>query len=309
MSYSARMQGSHLYSVLFAPRGMARMVDLGAQCAQQYLSPFDKLIGLIGDSGSGKSMFLKGMFPGLELTNDDGGVNIRPLPILNLDDTGFYAPHTYHLDARFELAFTQPHVLADAIMEAMHMGRRVIVEHFDLLYPFLPQNAHLLIGIGEEIIITRPTLFGPEPAEIANIVFSSIKYRRQAHSAEDLCEYCLEKQGIKEDSFIHSDVRHGFVLGFRNDPKIDLALLQKQMDELIAKDIPLCFHDDEHILIGDKVHYCTGPRMHISTAGEIKNFHVVQELLREPVTNNYLLVGLLGENVDERLDKLNKITP
>ncbi|MBQ9832795.1 MAG: alanine-tRNA synthetase second additional domain-containing protein, partial [Clostridia bacterium] len=255
------------------------------------------------------SMFLKGMFPGLELTNDDGGVNIRPLPILNLDDTGFYAPHTYHLDARFEMAFTQPHVLADAIMQAMSMGRRVVVEHFDLIYPFLPQNAHLLIGIGEEIIITRPNLFGPEPAEITKIVFSSITYRRQAHSAEDLCEYCLEQQGLTEPSFTHSDVRHGFVLGFREHPNIDLKRLQEQMDELIAKDTPISFYDDEHILIGDHLHYCTGPRMHVKTAGEIKNFHVMQELLCEPITNNYLLVGLIGENIEERLDKLNKITP
>ena len=80
MSYSARMQRSHLYSVYFAPRGLARMADLGMQIAQQYLSPFDKLIGIIGEAGSGKSMLVKGMFPGLELTNDDEGVNVRPLP-------------------------------------------------------------------------------------------------------------------------------------------------------------------------------------------------------------------------------------
>lgn len=71
------------------------MVDQGMQIAQQYLSPFDRLIGLIGDSGSGKSILLKGMFPGLELTNDDEGVNVRPLPIMHQDDTGFFTPHTY----------------------------------------------------------------------------------------------------------------------------------------------------------------------------------------------------------------------
>ena len=75
MPYSARMQQSHLYSVYFAPRGLTRMADLGMQIAQQYLSPFDKLIGIIGEAGSGKSMLVKGMFPGLELTNDDEGVN------------------------------------------------------------------------------------------------------------------------------------------------------------------------------------------------------------------------------------------
>ena len=75
MPYSAKMLNNHLYSVFFAPRGRDRIYDLGIQIAQMYLSPFDKLIGIIGESGSGKSMLIKGMFPGLELTNDDGGVN------------------------------------------------------------------------------------------------------------------------------------------------------------------------------------------------------------------------------------------
>ena len=77
---------SHLYSIYFAPRGNERMAELGMQIAQQYLRPMDKLIGIIGDAGSGKSMLVKGMFPGLELTNDDEGVNVRPLPILEMLD-------------------------------------------------------------------------------------------------------------------------------------------------------------------------------------------------------------------------------
>ena len=98
MPYSDRMQKNHLYSVFFAPRGNVRMADLGMQIAQQYLSPFDLLIGIVGEGGSGKSMLVKGMFPGLELTNDDEGVNVRPLPSLDVDedDSGFYSPHTYH---------------------------------------------------------------------------------------------------------------------------------------------------------------------------------------------------------------------
>lgn len=94
MSYSARMLNNHLYSVFFAPRGRDRIYDLGIQIAQMYLSPFDKLIGIIGESGSGKSMLIKGMFPGLELTNDDGGVNMRPLPILDQDSDGGFLPRT-----------------------------------------------------------------------------------------------------------------------------------------------------------------------------------------------------------------------
>ena len=77
---------SHLYSIYFVPRGNIRMAELGMQIAQQYLRPTDKLIGVIGDAGSGKSMLVKGMFPGLELTNDDEGVNVRPLPLLEMLD-------------------------------------------------------------------------------------------------------------------------------------------------------------------------------------------------------------------------------
>ena len=61
----------------------------------------------------GKSVLIRGMFPGLELTNDDGGVNVRPLPLMDQDsETGFFTPHTYHVDIRFEMGFTQPHELA-----------------------------------------------------------------------------------------------------------------------------------------------------------------------------------------------------
>ena len=166
MAYSKQMQDGNLYSYYFAPRGNSRMADLGMQLSQMYLSPFDHIIGIIGDAGAGKSLLIKGMFPGVDLTNDDEGVNIRPLPLLheNLEDP--FAPHTYHLDIRFESAFTQMHVLADAILEAAKNGKMVIVEHFELIFPFLKRNADLLVGIGEEIIITRPNMFGPLPENI-----------------------------------------------------------------------------------------------------------------------------------------------
>ena len=114
---------SHLYSTYFAPRGRRRIYSLGMQLAQLYLTPFDKLIGVIGEPGSGKSALIKGMFPSLELTNDDDGVNIRPLPLLEQDsEMGFFNPHTYHLDIRFETGFTQMTVLADAILQAGGAG-------------------------------------------------------------------------------------------------------------------------------------------------------------------------------------------
>jgi hypothetical protein len=304
------MQQSHLYSVFFAPRGFERMADLGMQIAQQYLSPFDKLVGLVGLAGSGKSMMIKGMFPGLELTNDDDGVNIRPLPLLDLgeDDRGFYSAHTYHLDIHFEAAFTQMHILAEAILEAVNRGKRVIVEHFDMVYPFLNRNAHLLMGIGEEVIITRPTIFGPEPQDVADIVFKSQPFRRMTHSAEDLCEYVMRQHGMIEP-FIHSDVRHGFVFSFQDDPKLDAGLdeIELEVNRLIAADIPISFQDDLHIRIGDVSWLCHGPRMHVRSTSEIKKFTLNKEYLVEPITGRHLLVGVVGEQGPQRISELNKI--
>ena len=260
------LNSPHLYSVFFAPRGNSRMLQLGMQIAQQYLNPEDKLIGIIGEAGAGKSMLIKGMFPGLDLCNDDSGVNIRPLPILDVDeDVGFYAPHTYHMDVRFESAFTQMHVLAECTEKAIKKGRRVIIEHFELLYPFLKTNAQLLIGVGEEVIITRPNLFGPLPVDIAETVHKSVHYRKMAHTAEDLVEHCMPKELFEK--CYHGDIRRGFSLGFKEKPDIDIERLKRDVKEYIAQDLPVSFFDEDHVKIGGLVHPCTGPRIHVRTTG------------------------------------------
>ena len=301
----ATLNQSHLFSVYFAPRGYVRMAQMGMQMAHRHMTPFDRLIGIIGEAGSGKSLFIKGMFPGLELTNDDDGVNVRPLPILSLEEEGFYSPHTYHLDIRFEAAFTQMHVLADAIRRAVEMGRRVVVEHFDLIYPFLDMNAELLIGIGEEIIVTRPSFFGPEPKDIADIVFPSVRYRRMAHTAEDLAERFMWKNG--QDEYLHSDVHHGFILEFAEKPDIDLNELEQYVRRKIERDLPVSYVDDHHIRLGDKLHQCTGPRMHVTSTGQIENFRVIKEIKQDPISGRYLVVGLVGMEGYVNLKDLNSI--
>ena len=62
----------------------------------------------------------------------------------------------------------------------------MIVEHFDQIYDALGFNAQILFGIGEEIIVARPNVFGPFPAAIKAVVEKTIKYRLMAHSAEDI---------------------------------------------------------------------------------------------------------------------------
>ena len=302
-----RMQQSLILASFFAPRGQKRIYDIGMQIAQLYLTPFDKLIGFIGDAGSGKSALVKGMFPGLELTNDDDGVNVRPLPLLDVGEQSrgfnFYTPHTYHLDIRFETGFTQPHVLADAIMEAVHLGKRVVVEHFDLIYPLLPRNADLLVGVGEQIIINRPTLFGPEPEEFVKNVHSSLPYRLMAHTAEDLCEIHMDPDLV--ESCKHDDIRHGFVLAFQDKPPaIDLLKLEQMVNEDIARDLPVQYHDENHIMVGDYLHECSGPRTHVSSTGKIKGFRLDHEIVYDYQMHRYLLIGFVGEDSEENLEKL-----
>lgn len=300
------LQRSHIISTYFAPRGHGRMYALGMQLVQLYLSPFDKLIGIIGEAGSGKSALIRGMFPGLELTNDDNGVYVRPLPLLE-QDRGFslFAPHTYHVDIRFETGFTQMSVLADAITQALHSGKRVIVEHFDLIYPMLEIKADLLIGVGEEVVITRPTIFGPEPQDIYDIVYKSLPYRLMAHTAEDLCEFCLPKEALERCG--HDDVRHGFVISFPDyAPDIDLRELEEKVYDLIRQDLPITYLDENHVSIGGAVHPCTGPRIHVASTGQVKDFHLLYHFMHDVFNKRYLLVGCVGKDTLEKLRKLEE---
>ena len=306
MSYSHRMQRNLIQTSYFAPRGKARMYDLGMQMGQMYLSPYDRLIGFIGDAGSGKSALIHGMFPGLELTNDDDGVNVRPLPILDVTEQhGFYTPHTYHLDIRFEMGFTQPHILAEAIMDAVKMEKRVIVEHFDLIRPLLPRNADLLIGVGEQVIVTRPNMFGPEPSELSEIVHSSLRYRLMAHTAEDLCEMCLPTELLNVCH--HDDIHHGFIMSFYEyPPQIDLADMERRVKEDISRDLPVAYADESHIRVGTRLHSCNGPRTHVTTTGKIEGFRLYPEIIFDDQRNRYLVVGFVGEHSQDRIDKLRK---
>lgn len=298
-------KATHILSSYYAPRGHIRMYALGMQLAQMYLSPTDKLIGIIGEAGSGKSALIRGMFPGLELTNDDNGVYIRPLPLLEQDDDfAFFSPHTYHVDIRFENGFTQMTDLAAAIVEALRKGKRVVVEHFDLVYPILGANANILIGVGEQVLVARPNLFGPAPEEIRQIVYPSLRYRLMAHTAEDLCEMCMNQFDM--DRCGHDDVKHGFAIYFPDTPpSFDIAQLEEKVKNIIAQDLPVTYVDENHISVGGQVHKCNGPRIHVSHTGQVENLRLLPHLLYDKFKRRYLLVGCVGERSDDLLKSLD----
>ena len=301
----AERRPTHILSSYFAPRGHNRMYALGMQIAQLYLNPHDRLIGIIGEAGSGKSALIRGMFPGLELTNDDNGVYVRPLPLLEQDrGFAFFAPHTYHVDIRFENGFTQMATLAEAITEALEKGRRVVVEHFDLVYPFMGANANIIIGVGEQVLVARPNIFGPEPEEIRDAVYKSLPYRLMAHTAEDLCEMCMTEHDRERCG--HDDVRHGFAIYFPDTPpQIDIPALEAQVNAIIAENLPVGYVDDNHISVGDRVHKCNGPRIHVHRTGQIQNFRLMHHLVYDKFKRRYVLVGCVGEGAEEILRKLD----
>ncbi len=290
-----------MYASYFAPRGRNRMFVLGQQISERYLSPLDRLIGIVGGPGAGKSSLIKGMFPGLELTNDDDGVNVRPLPLLKNIDKDFFSSHTYHIDIRFELAFTQLHVLAEAIKKALSHDKRVIVEHFDLLYPALGTNADVLLGVGGEVIVVRPNVFGPFPQEIVDVVIKTLKYRKMAHTAEDLTESILLKDYGAILSFGHRDVHHGFVLEYPVEIDADLKVVEKKVKAIIDEGVKVCYSDEGHIEIGNVSWACTGPRTHVHNTEDIEGFRLLHEYKYDPKTKTYLIIGLVGP-LEENLD-------
>ncbi len=294
-------------AIYYAPRGEARLIFLGNIISHNFLSPFDKLIGIIGDSGSGKSLLIRGIFPGLNLTNDDEGVYRRPLPLLEDYERDTFYEFIYHVDIRFEMAFTPIYLLAEAILKALEKEKKVVVEHFEVIYPYLKRNADILIGIGEEVIIVRPNIFGPEPQELVEIVFNSLPYRLQAHTAEDLTGLVLEEYGYSRLIEAHSDIKHGFVISLKEKPILDISLIEGEVRKYLKKNLFVSYYDHQHIKIGEKIIRCTGPRLHVRNTEEIKEFYLFPEYIFSPHENCYLLVGFVSrEEYNKILKKLSK---
>ena len=296
-----------LYATYYAPRGSYRLYMVAAELAQKYLTPTDLLIGIMGSEGSGKSTLIKGLFPGLELTNDDEGINVQPTPLYEFDPADPFSGHTFHVDARYELAFHQKYELAEAILKAISHNRRVVVEHFDLVYEALGHNAQVLIGIGEEIIVARPTVFGPFPQVIKTIVDKTIKYRLMAHSAEDITSFVLEREYNYRIPVHHSDVKHGFVISFQEKPEIDLDRLEAGVKEIIAKNVPIAPAGENRIAIGEHQIPCTGTRTHVKYSGEIEGFRLLKEFRYHPIFREYMLVAIVGTNEPAGYEEISRV--
>jgi hypothetical protein len=280
----------------YAPRGRPRLAQLGGILGQRYLTPDDRLIGIIGDPGIGKSSVIRGMFPGLELTNDDSQINVRPVPIIQMYRDGAFRAYTYHIDVHFESAFVSMYEISEAVRAALKQEKRVVIEHFDLLYPVLGINAQCLVGIGDQIIVCRPNFFGPFPGDVREQIKGTAIYRKMAHSAEDITSFVLERELGYEHPQVHSDVPDGFVMELHQKwTNLDLERIEKKVREIIDADLPISYVDENHIRIGDTLYACTGPRIHVARSSEIKNFRLLKKLAYDEILGMYCLVGIVGD--------------
>ncbi len=295
-----------VYAAYYAPRGSPRLYMLAGELSQRYLLPTDLLVGVIGPEGSGKSTLIKGLFPGLELTNDDDGVNVKTAPLYGFSPDDYFSGHTFHIDARYELAFRQKYEIVDCIKNAVAHGRRVVIEHFDIIFPALGYNAQIIFGVGEEIIVARPSVFGPRPDNIKSVVDRTIKFRRMAHSAEDIAWMILAQDYHFTPPIFHSDVKHGFVIRFAEKPTIDIEELEAKVKAVIAADIPIGQKGEQKIDVGGNVIACTGPRTHVKRSGQIENFRLIKEYKHDLITNEYMLVGVVGQKETAGYEDINE---
>jgi len=298
------IQEYSIYALYFAPRGKERLLFLGDQIGRRHLQYTDKLIGILGDAGSGKSSLIKGMFPGLELTNDDDRLDAKKIMQVRDPEENFNNATTFHLDMRFQTAFTQMHEIVDFVSRALERDRRVIVEHFNLLFPALQRPADLMVGIGEEILVVRPTVFGPLPQDVYEHVHTSLKYRKMAHTVEDVAIQILrEEYHVDRDLFFSSDIKNGFLLRFTKHIDLDFDDLSERIHRRLSENLPVHYLDETHIRIGDSVTLCTGPRLHLQNTSEVEGFSLVKGFVRDEKTDTYCLVGILCP-AEERADTL-----
>ena len=63
--------------------------------------------------------------------------------------------------------------------------------------------------------------------------------------------------------------------------------------------------DDNHISVGNKIHKCNGPRIHVHRTGQIQNFRLMHHLIYDRFKRRYVLVGCVGEGSDKILERLD----
>ena len=101
------------------------------------------------------------------------------------------------------------------------------------------------------------------------------------------------------------------MLCFRDKPVVSLESLERQVRAIIEQDVPISYHDEEHINIGDVIFRCDAPRNHVRSSGEIESFTLIKDIPYDPIRKAYLIVGLVGRKetpkIGADIDKIERI--
>jgi hypothetical protein len=128
------------------------------------------------------------------------------------------------------------------------------------------------------------------------------------HTAEDLTAMVIEREYGHRHPIAHGDVRRGFVLVFNDPPGIDIARVESFVKDYIDRGVEVSYSDDNHILIGGEERFhCTGPRIHVRSAGEIESFRLLPDLFYDPIAKTYSLVGKVGEENPDGIETIHPL--
>ena len=111
--------------------------------------------------------------------------------------------------------------------------------------------------------------------------------------------------GISVEDF---DLSEGSNVLRRNGyDEINIKEIEDKVNKMIEKDIPIQYYDEKHVKIGDFIHPCSGPRIHVDSTSKIEHFKLLPKLYYDSTKKVYMLVGLVGDKIDESYKDLNKI--
>jgi hypothetical protein len=102
---------------------------------------------------------------------------------------------------------------------------------------------------------------------------------------------------------LHSDVRHGFIIAFDHKPEIDIHVLQGQVLDIIAEGLPVSQGKGDYVIFGETQFYCTGKRIHVKNTNQVEDFRLLKEYRFDPISEKYLMVGVVGEERIEVFDE------
>jgi hypothetical protein len=140
----------------------------------------------------------------------------------------------------------------------------------------------------------RPTVFGPLPQDVYELVHTSLRYRKMAHTVEDVTIQILREEfHVDRDLFFSSDIRNGFLLRFTQKIELDFVKLSERIRRRLAENLQVRYLDENHIMIGESVTLCAGPRLHVRNTSEVENFSLMKNFVRDEKTDTYCLVGIL----------------